>query len=89
MSLLRDLVLNLPGIPALKSCSPLCSKDVEVDFFNNILHLQVGYFLELFFISSIFTKYYLKFHCHRSHFVPNRQLDTHYVLAITQCLLRD
>lgn len=49
MSLLRDMVLNLPGIPALKSCSPLCSKDVEVDFFNNILHLQVGYFLELFF----------------------------------------
>eukprot|EP00268_Persea_americana_P031222 TRINITY_DN30328_c0_g1_i1.p1 TRINITY_DN30328_c0_g1~~TRINITY_DN30328_c0_g1_i1.p1 ORF type:complete len:2757 (-),score=438.74 TRINITY_DN30328_c0_g1_i1:344-7405(-) len=40
MSLLRDMVLNLPGIPALKSCSPLCSKDVEVDFFNNILHLQ-------------------------------------------------
>ncbi|KAL5994512.1 hypothetical protein ACLOJK_024565 [Asimina triloba] len=41
ISLLRDMILNLPGIPALDSCRPLCSDDAEVDFFNNILHLQL------------------------------------------------
>ncbi|XP_058078049.1 uncharacterized protein LOC131226271 isoform X2 [Magnolia sinica] len=40
ISLLRDMVWNFPGIPALNSYRPLCSDDAEVDFFNNILHLQ-------------------------------------------------
>ncbi|ERN01577.1 U3 small nucleolar RNA-associated protein 20 [Amborella trichopoda] len=40
VSLLREMVLNLHGIPTLQAFRPLCSKDLEVDFFNNILHLQ-------------------------------------------------
>ncbi|KAG0488446.1 hypothetical protein HPP92_007018 [Vanilla planifolia] len=41
VSLLRDMVYNLHEIPDLNSFRPLCSQDAEVDFFNNILHLQV------------------------------------------------
>ncbi|KAF9622576.1 hypothetical protein IFM89_032475 [Coptis chinensis] len=41
ISLLRDMVLGLPQIPTLNSIKDLCSKDAEVDFFNNILHLQI------------------------------------------------
>lgn len=41
IALLRDMVYNLKGIPFLNSFRPLCSEDPEVDFFNNILHLQL------------------------------------------------
>ncbi|KAK9122055.1 hypothetical protein Syun_019672 [Stephania yunnanensis] len=40
IALLQEMVLRLPALPALSSIRDLCSKDAEVDFFNNILHLQ-------------------------------------------------
>ncbi|XP_039130786.1 LOW QUALITY PROTEIN: small subunit processome component 20 homolog [Dioscorea cayenensis subsp. rotundata] len=39
--LLRDMVYNFNGEPALNSLRPLYCEDVETDFFNNILHLQI------------------------------------------------
>ncbi|PIA45006.1 hypothetical protein AQUCO_01700514v1 [Aquilegia coerulea] len=41
IALLRDMVLRLHQVPTLSSVKELCSKDAEVDFFNNILHLQI------------------------------------------------
>ncbi|KAL5708838.1 hypothetical protein ACHQM5_019594 [Ranunculus cassubicifolius] len=41
ISLLREMVLRLPQLPALNSVKELCSHDAEVNFFNNILHLQI------------------------------------------------
>ncbi|XP_010938573.1 uncharacterized protein [Elaeis guineensis] len=41
IALLREMVYNLRGIPSLNTFRPLCSEDPEVDFFNNILHLQI------------------------------------------------
>ncbi|KAJ0966400.1 hypothetical protein J5N97_027538 [Dioscorea zingiberensis] len=41
VALLRDMVYNLNGEPALDSLRSLYCKDAEVDFFNNILHLQI------------------------------------------------
>lgn len=38
--ILRDMIYNLHEVPALSYFRPLCSEDPEVDFFNNILHLQ-------------------------------------------------
>ena len=35
------MVLKLTGIPNLGTLKVLCSQDAEVDFFNNIVHLQV------------------------------------------------
>ncbi|CBI17281.3 unnamed protein product, partial [Vitis vinifera] len=40
IDLLREMVLKLPEVPNLHSFKILCSDDPEVDFFNNILHLQ-------------------------------------------------
>ncbi|KAJ4967931.1 hypothetical protein NE237_014632 [Protea cynaroides] len=40
VALLQEMVLNLKEVPALNSLRSLCSEDAEVDFFNNILHLQ-------------------------------------------------
>ncbi|KAG9451956.1 hypothetical protein H6P81_004860 [Aristolochia fimbriata] len=40
LALLRCMILNLPTVPTLNSFKPLCSDDAEIDFFNNILHLQ-------------------------------------------------
>ncbi|XP_043723794.1 small subunit processome component 20 homolog [Telopea speciosissima] len=40
IALLQEMVLKLPEVPALNSLKSLCSEDAEVDFFNNILHLQ-------------------------------------------------
>ncbi|CAN6446079.1 unnamed protein product [Victoria cruziana] len=40
IALLREMVLQLSGMPIFHACRPLCSDDAEVDFFNNILHLQ-------------------------------------------------
>ncbi|KAF8392350.1 hypothetical protein HHK36_022692 [Tetracentron sinense] len=40
IALLREMVLKLPEIPVLNAFRALCSEDAEVDFFNNILHLQ-------------------------------------------------
>ncbi|KAG6556135.1 hypothetical protein Mapa_002076 [Marchantia paleacea] len=39
--LLREMVLNFPDVPALKEYEGLTNKDVEADFFFNIVHLQV------------------------------------------------
>ncbi|KAG1347740.1 hypothetical protein COCNU_06G015690 [Cocos nucifera] len=41
VALLREMVYNLQGILSLNTFRPLCSEDPEVDFFNNILHLQI------------------------------------------------
>ncbi|KAB1216916.1 hypothetical protein CJ030_MR4G016071 [Morella rubra] len=40
IDLLREMVLKLPEVANLDSLRALCSKDAEVDFFNNIIHLQ-------------------------------------------------
>ncbi|KAL9232759.1 hypothetical protein vseg_007829 [Gypsophila vaccaria] len=40
IDLLHEMVLKLSGIPTLKTLNVLCSEDAEVDFFNNIVHLQ-------------------------------------------------
>lgn len=40
IELLREMVLKLPQLPNLKSLKALCSEDAEVDFFNNIVHIQ-------------------------------------------------
>ncbi|KAB1206516.1 hypothetical protein CJ030_MR7G000028 [Morella rubra] len=40
IDLLRDMVLKHPEVANLYSLRALCSKDAEVDFFNNIIHLQ-------------------------------------------------
>lgn len=43
--MLRDMVYHFQGLPSLNSFRPLCSDDPEVDFFNNILHLQVTFLM--------------------------------------------
>ncbi|KAG5254304.1 U3 small nucleolar RNA-associated protein [Salix suchowensis] len=40
IELLRDMVLKFPKVAKFSSFKPLCSEDAEVDFFNNIIHLQ-------------------------------------------------
>ncbi|GAV59009.1 LOW QUALITY PROTEIN: DRIM domain-containing protein, partial [Cephalotus follicularis] len=40
IDLLREMVLKLPEVDKLYSFKALCSEDAEVDFFNNIIHLQ-------------------------------------------------
>ncbi|XP_011045607.1 PREDICTED: U3 small nucleolar RNA-associated protein 20-like [Populus euphratica] len=40
IELLRDMVLKLPKVAKFSSFKALCSEDAEVDFFNNIIHLQ-------------------------------------------------
>lgn len=40
VDLLREMVLKLPQLSNLNSLKDLCSGDTEVDFFNNIIHLQ-------------------------------------------------
>ncbi|KAK9281533.1 hypothetical protein L1049_004436 [Liquidambar formosana] len=40
IDLLREMALKLPEVPNLRSLKALCSEDAEVDFFNNIMHLQ-------------------------------------------------
>ena len=44
IELLRDMVLKFPKLTKFSSFKPLCSEDAEVDFFNNIIHLQVNSF---------------------------------------------
>nr|CAD1819808.1 unnamed protein product [Ananas comosus var. bracteatus] len=41
ITLLREMVFNFEQVPSLSSFKPLCSTDPEVDFFNNITHLQI------------------------------------------------
>lgn len=43
IDLLREMVMKLPEVPNLHSFKILCSDDPEVDFFNNIIHLQVSF----------------------------------------------
>ncbi|KAK9671440.1 hypothetical protein RND81_12G030400 [Saponaria officinalis] len=40
IDLLHEMVLKLSGISTLRTLNVLCSDDAEVDFFNNIVHLQ-------------------------------------------------
>ncbi|CAK7328417.1 unnamed protein product [Dovyalis caffra] len=40
IELLRDMVLKLPEVAKFSSLKALCSEDAELDFFNNIIHLQ-------------------------------------------------
>ncbi|KMT14841.1 hypothetical protein BVRB_3g065640 isoform B [Beta vulgaris subsp. vulgaris] len=40
IDLLHEMVLKLSGIQNLGTLKVLCSEDAEVDFFNNIVHLQ-------------------------------------------------
>ncbi|OWM88808.1 hypothetical protein CDL15_Pgr020762 [Punica granatum] len=40
IDLLRNMVVKLPEVANLSSLKPLCSEDAEVDFFNNLIHLQ-------------------------------------------------
>ncbi|KAF6168370.1 hypothetical protein GIB67_018210 [Kingdonia uniflora] len=41
IALLQEMVLGLPQVSELNSIKDLCDKDAEVDFFNNILHIQL------------------------------------------------
>jgi hypothetical protein len=43
VALLREMTLCFPTVPALNEYSCLLSTDPEVDFFNNIVHLQVSF----------------------------------------------
>ncbi|KAJ0093493.1 hypothetical protein Patl1_26060 [Pistacia atlantica] len=40
IDLLREMILKLPQLSNLCSLRDLCSGDTEVDFFNNVIHLQ-------------------------------------------------
>ncbi|ONI16066.1 hypothetical protein PRUPE_3G077100 [Prunus persica] len=40
VDLLREMVLKLPEVANLGSLKALCDEDAEIDFFNNIVHLQ-------------------------------------------------
>ncbi|GLU08657.1 hypothetical protein SLE2022_255570 [Rubroshorea leprosula] len=40
IDLLREMVMKLPEVANLTSIRALCSQDAEIDFFNNIIHLQ-------------------------------------------------
>ncbi|XP_062109162.1 uncharacterized protein LOC133819824 isoform X2 [Humulus lupulus] len=40
INLLREMVLKLPNMGNLDSLKVLCDEDAEIDFFNNIIHLQ-------------------------------------------------
>lgn len=41
VSLLREMIIAFPSIPSFQECQHLTSNDAEVDFFYNIVHLQV------------------------------------------------
>lgn len=41
VALLREMALSFPTIPALNEYQALVNTDPEVDFFNNVVHLQV------------------------------------------------
>jgi len=57
------MVLKLPEVANLNSLGMLCSNDAEVDFFNNIIHLQVSFLcyfllrLHMFFCLSLSELY--------------------------------
>lgn len=53
IDLLREMILKLPQLSNLSSLRDLCSGDTEVDFFNNIIHLQVISFYSICFFSYI------------------------------------
>lgn len=41
------MILKLPQLSNLNSFKDLCSGDAEVDFFKNIIHLQVIFFCNI------------------------------------------
>ena len=43
VAVLREMVFNLPFTTPLAELAPLMNSDPEVDFFNNIVHIQVAY----------------------------------------------
>lgn len=53
IALLREMALSFSTIPALKEYEVLVNTDPEVDFFYNIVHLQVGIFVSLLLISRM------------------------------------
>jgi hypothetical protein len=53
VALLRSTSLSILGIANLNECKPFSNTDVEVDFFNDILHILV-YNMPLFSCSSNF-----------------------------------
>ena len=46
-------MLKLPQLSNLNSLKDLCSGDTEVDFFNNIIHLQVIIHFHIDFIFNV------------------------------------
>jgi hypothetical protein len=42
VALLREMALHFTTIPALNEYQCLLNSDLEVDFFNNVVHLQVS-----------------------------------------------
>lgn len=42
VALLREMTLHFTTIPALNEYQCLLNSDLEVDFFNNVVHLQVS-----------------------------------------------
>lgn len=49
VDLLRQMVKNLPEVANLGSLKDLCDDDAEIDFFNNIVHLQVEFFYYIYY----------------------------------------
>lgn len=43
VELLREMVLKLPEVANLGSLKPLRDENLEIDFFKNILHIQVKF----------------------------------------------
>lgn len=44
------MILRVPDVANLGSFKALCCEDAEIDFFNNIVHLQVRFCFGLFTI---------------------------------------
>ncbi len=59
MALLREMTLCFPTVLALNEYSCLLSTDPEVDFFNNIVHLQVSFLphAAVYWLVDLFIQY--------------------------------
>jgi U3 small nucleolar RNA-associated protein 20 len=60
VALLREMTLCFPTVPALNEYSCLLSTDPEVDFFNNIVHLQVSFLQHaaVYWLVDLFIQYW-------------------------------
>jgi hypothetical protein len=54
------MTLCFPTVPALNEYSCLLSTDPEVDFFNNIVHLQVSFLQHaaVYWLVDLFIQYW-------------------------------